>query len=54
MNGGSGLIEQITTAMGIAVLHSLWQSALIGSVAALVMLRLRGANKRYMVWCVRG
>ena len=52
MNGGSGLIEQITTAMGIAVLHSLWQSALIGSVAALVMLRLRGANKRYMVWCV--
>ncbi len=52
MNGMPGMIEQLTTAMGIAVLHSLWQCALIGTLAALAMLMLRGANKRYVVWCV--
>ncbi|MFG0300544.1 MAG: M56 family metallopeptidase [Phycisphaerales bacterium JB047] len=52
MSVGSGLIEQMATALGIAVLHSLWQCTLIGSVAALLMLRLRGASNRYMVWCV--
>lgn len=52
MNVVQGLLEQLTTALGITVLHSLWQCALVGTLAALLMLVLRGANKRYIVWCV--
>lgn len=52
MNGDHGVLEQVMTAMGIAVLHSLWQCALVGMLSALLMLVLRRANTRYIVWCV--
>ncbi len=52
MNGVQGLVEQLTSALGIAVMHSLWQCTVIGTLAALIMLAVRRANTRYIVWCV--
>lgn len=52
MSGVQGTVEQLTIALGTAVLHSLWQCALIGTVAAVLMLVVRRANTRYIVWCV--
>jgi len=44
------IIEQVTTALGWAVLHSLWQCTLVGVLAAAAVLPVRRASVRYAVW----
>ena len=51
MNEIQNTLEHASAALGVAVLHSLWQCALIGALATLVLMLVRRASVRYMVWC---
>lgn len=51
MSGWTSLIEPLASALGHAVVQSLWQCALIGAVAAALLLGVGRASVRYWVWC---
>jgi len=51
MNGLMDLIDHVSRALGFAVLQSLWQIALVGIVATVVLMMVRRASVRYLVWC---
>ena len=51
VNGPMDLIDVVSTALGMTVLHSLWQFALVGVVATLILMVVKSAPARYCVWC---
>ena len=52
MNGALLMFERISVALGTAIVQSLWQCALVGSVGALIVMATRRASVRYCVWSV--
>lgn len=52
MNGWMIVFERVSVALGNAVVQSLWQCALVGSVGALIVMASRRASVRYCVWCL--
>lgn len=46
------IIERCAYALGHAVVHSLWQCALVGALAAAGAMCTRRAGVRYAVWCL--
>ncbi|MCA9275779.1 MAG: M56 family metallopeptidase [Phycisphaerales bacterium] len=50
MSGWTSLIEPLASALGHAVVQSLWQCTLVGAVAAALLLGVRRASVRYGVW----
>lgn len=50
MSGWTSLIEPLASALGHAVVQSLWQCTLVGAVAAALLLGVRRVSVRYGVW----
>lgn len=45
------IMERLANALGLAVVHSLWQCAFIGALASAVLIGVRRVTLRYAIWC---